>query len=138
MSLDPRKPYNRAGEKSWESRAWKAADWKGLAEVMAPGIRRIKQRTRWNTRERIYAEDGVKRNGSGPVSPIFPTTASHGDSLVMDMTVEDNLILRDFDRQPFSRNMVLDYRQAEKRAREALDEYSIKTSGKKAASKKHR
>ena len=26
--------------------------------------------------------------------------------------------------------MVLDYRQAEKRAREALDEYSIKTSGK--------
>ena len=54
----------------------------------------------------------------------------HGDSLVMDMTVEDNLILRDFDRQPFSRNMVLDYEQAEKRAREALDEYSIKTSGK--------
>ena len=52
------------------------------------------------------------------------------DSLVMDMTVMDNLILRDFDRRPYSGRMVLDYEEAEYRAQEALKEYSIKTSGK--------
>ena len=72
--------------------------------------------------------DSVKERFRAGISYI--SDDRHGDSLVMDMTVEDNLILRDFDRQPFSRNMVLDYRQAEKSAREALDEYSIKTSGK--------
>lgn len=54
----------------------------------------------------------------------------HNDSLVMDMTVTDNLILREFGREPFSRKMVLDYKKADQRAQEALERYQIKTSGK--------
>lgn len=54
----------------------------------------------------------------------------HGDSLVMDMTVADNLILREFGHAPYSRHGILDYRKAEERAEEALEEYRIKTSGK--------
>lgn len=54
----------------------------------------------------------------------------HRDSLVMDMTVMENLILRNYNRLPFSRNRLLDYKKAEKRAEEALAEYGIKTSGK--------
>ncbi|MFQ9702454.1 MAG: ATP-binding cassette domain-containing protein [Enterocloster clostridioformis] len=60
-------------------------------------------------------KDSVKERFRAGISYI--SDDRHGDSLVMDMTVEDNLILRDFDREPFSRKMVLDYRQAEKRAR---------------------
>lgn len=54
----------------------------------------------------------------------------HGDSLVLDMTVTDNLILRDYNRAPYSKNLILDYKKAEKRAAEALSDYAIKTSGK--------
>lgn len=53
----------------------------------------------------------------------------HGDSLVIDMVVRDSLTLKDFGRKPLSRRVVLGYKQAEKRTKEALDEYSIKTSG---------
>lgn len=99
---------------------------KELAEVIT-GIRRINS-GQMEYQGKDIRRDSVKVRFRAGISYI--SDDRHGDSLVMDMTVEDNLILRDFDRQPFSRNMVLDYRQAEKRAREALDEYSIKTSGK--------
>ena len=99
---------------------------KELAEVIT-GIRRINS-GQMEYQGKDIRRDSVKERFRAGISYI--SDDRHGDSLVMDMTVEDNLILRDFDRQPFSRNMVLDYRQAEKRAREALDEYSIKTSGK--------
>lgn len=99
---------------------------KELAEVIT-GIRRIKS-GQMEYQGKDIRKDSVKERFRAGISYI--SDDRHGDSLVMDMTVEDNLILRDFDREPFSRKMVLDYRQAEKRAREALDEYSIKTSGK--------
>lgn len=53
----------------------------------------------------------------------------HGDSLVMDMTVTDNLILRDFDRAPYSKKGILDYAKAEEEAGKILEAYRIKTSG---------
>lgn len=54
----------------------------------------------------------------------------HNDSLVMDMTVTDNIILREFNKPPFSKKGILDYKKAEEAAGKALEEYSIKTSGK--------
>lgn len=54
----------------------------------------------------------------------------HTDSLVMDMTVTDNLILRDYSRPPYSKGLALEYKKAEDRAKASLSEYSIKTSGK--------
>lgn len=53
----------------------------------------------------------------------------HGDSLIMDMTVTDNLILREFSRPPYSRRLVLDKRKADEMAERALENYRIKTSG---------
>lgn len=54
----------------------------------------------------------------------------HKDSLVVDMTVTENLILRTFNRPPFSKNLILDYKEAENRALEAVTEYGIRMSGK--------
>lgn len=54
----------------------------------------------------------------------------HRDSLVMDMTVTENLILRNYNRPPFSRKHILNYKEAGSRAEKAVAEYGIKTSGK--------
>ncbi|WP_312501154.1 ABC transporter ATP-binding protein [Lacrimispora sp.] len=54
----------------------------------------------------------------------------HKDSLVVDMTVTENMILRTYNRAPFSKRWILDYKKAENRALEAVAEYGIRTSGK--------
>ena len=54
----------------------------------------------------------------------------HQDSLVVDMTVTENMILRSYNRQPFSKNMILDHKKAESQALEAVEAYGIRTSGK--------
>ncbi len=54
----------------------------------------------------------------------------HMDSLVVDMTVTENMILRTYNRLPFSKKWILDYKKAENRALEAIEEYGIRTSGK--------
>ena len=54
----------------------------------------------------------------------------HADSLVMDMTVTDNIILREFGRAPYSNHTILNSRKAEETAGKALEDYKIKTSGK--------
>ena len=99
---------------------------KELAEVIT-GIRKI------NSGEMEYEGKDIRRAG---VKERFRAGISyisddrHNDSLVMDMTVTDNLILRDFGREPYSRHFVLDHKMAEQKAQNALSEYSIKTSGK--------
>jgi len=55
------------------------------------------------------------------------------DSLVVDMTVTENMILRTYNRLPFSKKWILDYKKAENRALEAIEEYGIRTSGKSGA-----
>lgn len=54
----------------------------------------------------------------------------HQDSLVIDMTVTDNMILRNFGRPPFSKHGVLDYKKASEQAKQAMEKYKIKASGK--------
>lgn len=98
---------------------------KELAEVIT-GIR-----TATGGKLSFYGED----MGHLPVKARFRKGISyisddrHGDSLVMDMTVTDNLILRDFDRAPYSKNGLLDYAKAEEEAGRILEAYRIKTSG---------
>ncbi len=99
---------------------------KELAEVIT-GIRR-------STEGSVFFEGepldrmGVRERFNRGIS--YVSDDRHRDSLVMDMTVMENLILRNYNRFPFSRNRLLDYKRAEKRAEEALAEYGIKTSGK--------
>lgn len=53
----------------------------------------------------------------------------HHDSLVMDMSVTDNMILRDYNRKPFARFGILNAKKAEEQATRALTDFKIKTSG---------
>lgn len=53
----------------------------------------------------------------------------HNDGLVMDMSVTDNLILRDYNRSPYASNGILNYKLAEIHAASALKNFRIKTSG---------
>lgn len=51
------------------------------------------------------------------------------DSLIMDMTVTENVILREFDRTPFSHHGILDKKKAKEKAVQAIEAFRIKTSG---------
>lgn len=53
----------------------------------------------------------------------------HNDSLIMDMTVTENMILREFDRAPLSRHGILNRKTAQAAANEAVSRFKIKTSG---------
>ena len=54
----------------------------------------------------------------------------HKDSLVMELTVAENLILRNYNRPPFSKHSVLYRNNIDKLAEKELVSYGIKTSGK--------
>lgn len=53
----------------------------------------------------------------------------HHDGLVMDMSVTDNLILRDYNRRPYASRGILNYKLAEIEAAGAVKNFRIKTSG---------
>ena len=53
----------------------------------------------------------------------------HHDALVLDMDVTDNLMLRKYKSQPFSRWNVFNNRRALQIARDTVTAYSVKTSG---------
>ncbi len=98
---------------------------KELAEVIT-GIRKnYKGTMTW--RGENLAGISVKERFRKGISYI--SDDRHNDSLIMDMTVTDNIILRDFDCSPYSRWGVLDHKKAEERAGKALENFKIKTSG---------
>lgn len=98
---------------------------KELAEVIT-GIRKnYKGTMTWNGEN--LAGVSVKDRFRKGISYI--SDDRHSDSLIMDMSVTDNLILRDFDRSPYSRHGVLDHKKADEWAAQALEHFKIKTSG---------
>lgn len=98
---------------------------KELAEVIT-GIRKnYKGTMTWNGEN--LAGVSVKERFRKGISYI--SDDRHNDSLIMDMSVTDNLILRDFGHSPYSRYGVLDHRKAEEWAAQALENFKIKTSG---------
>ncbi|MDO5406505.1 MAG: ABC transporter ATP-binding protein [Eubacteriales bacterium] len=98
---------------------------KELAEVIT-GIRKAADGT-----VAFYGEDAgrwsVKERFCKGISYI--SDDRHNDSLVMEMSVTDNVILRDYDRAPYSGNGILRDREIRRRAGSALEDYRIKTSG---------
>ncbi len=99
-----------------------------LAEAIC-GIQKIsegkivfegKEITKHKVRER--ARDGIS----------YISDDRHHDGLVLDMTVEENLILKSYDKEPFSKHSVFSASAIKHRAIEAIEKYSIKTSGNKA------
>ena len=47
--------------------------------------------------------------------------------LVMDFTIADNLIIKDYYNQPFAKNHILNYKNIKKHAREMIKKYNVKT-----------
>ncbi len=99
---------------------------KELAEVIA-GIRKNTEGTVSFEGEAI---DGLRVRERFDKGISYISDDRHLDSLVMDMTVAENLILRNYKRIPFSKRRILDNRKAEIQAEEAFKEYGIKASGK--------
>ena len=52
------------------------------------------------------------------------------DSLILSMNISENLMLRDYNRKPFSRNGIVDRKTIGKNAEEKTEKYSIRASGK--------
>lgn len=98
---------------------------KELAEVIT-GVRKISEGSMTFERQNL-ADLSVKERFLRGISYI--SDDRHHDSLVMDMTVTDNMILRKFNRSPFGSYGLLNYKKAEEQAARALTEFSIKTSG---------
>lgn len=98
---------------------------KELAEVIT-GIRKCTKGTM------IFAGDhlsglSVKERFCRGISYI--SDDRHNDSLIMEMNVTENIILREFDREPYSHHGVLDKKRAADAAAYALETFRIKTSG---------
>jgi len=53
----------------------------------------------------------------------------HSDGLILEMSVKDNLILREFRNEPYSKYKILNKVKILKSANKSIEEYRIKTSG---------
>lgn len=98
---------------------------KELAEVIA-GIRKIskgeicymgEEIASWKIKERF--EKGIS----------YISDDRHRDGLVLDMNVEENLILRQYDKKPFLKNGIFQKKAIKENAEKAIEKYHIKTSG---------
>lgn len=59
----------------------------------------------------------------------YITDDRHADGLVLAMNVEENLMLRQFNQQPFSSKKILNHKKIQAHANEMIEKYRIKTSG---------
>ncbi len=98
---------------------------KELAEVIT-GIRKISKGTMTFYGEHV-TDTRVRERFIKGISYI--SDDRHHDGLVMDMTVTDNMILRDYNRSPYAAHGILNYKQAESEASRAVKHFRIKTSG---------
>ena len=98
---------------------------KELAEAIA-GVRKITEGTIWFEGKDI-TKTTVKQRFEMGIS--YVSDDRHADGLVLDMTLEDNVMLRDYDRQPYSKYSFLNEKLIREKAEKAIDEYKIKTSG---------
>ncbi len=60
---------------------------------------------------------------------VYITDDRHHEGLVLDMTLAENMILKDYDRQPFSKNGIIDYNKVKENTEDRIKEYNIKTPG---------
>lgn len=98
---------------------------KELAEVIA-GVRRVTQGTVW-FEEKNITKNTVKERFKKGISYI--SDDRHADGLVLGMTVEENIMLRDYDSPPYSKFTFLNKKLMKQRAEKAIEDYKIKTSG---------
>lgn len=98
---------------------------KELAEVIA-GIRKMTEGNLTFYGEEIAAKNIKERFDRG-ISYI--SDDRHQDGLVLDMNVEENLILRQYDRRPYLKGGIFQKNVIRENAAKAIEKYRIKTSG---------
>lgn len=98
---------------------------KELAEVIA-GIRKMTEGNLTFYGEEIAAKNIKERFDRG-ISYI--SDDRHQDGLVLDMNVEENLILRQYDRRPYLKGGIFQRNVIRENAAKAIEKYRIKTSG---------
>lgn len=98
---------------------------KELGEVIA-GIRKPTSGTIsfWG---HDITRDSVKERFEKGISYI--SDDRHGDGLVLEMNVEENLVLRRYKERRFSARKILNRRQMQEAAERCIEHYCIKTSG---------
>ncbi|MEY8338206.1 ABC transporter ATP-binding protein [Lachnospiraceae bacterium 62-35] len=98
---------------------------KELAEVIA-GVRKAtsgnvlflgEDITKCTVKERFYK--GIS----------YISDDRHADGLVLDMNIEENMMLKNYDRSPCSKFSFLNKSLIKKQAAQAIEDYKIKTSG---------
>lgn len=53
----------------------------------------------------------------------------HADGLVIDMTLKENMLLKNYDKEPFSKKGIFNKKPIEEQAKQAIDKFQIKTTG---------
>ena len=53
----------------------------------------------------------------------------HADGLVIDMSLKENMLLKNYDKEPFSKKGIFNKKPIEEQAAEAIDKFKIKTTG---------
>ncbi len=101
---------------------------KELAEAIT-GIRRHSGAVTLDG-QRLERENARKRYEAGIA---YISDDRQNDSLVMGMSVMENLILRDYKQAPYSRYGLIDRAAAEKNALEKMELYQVRASGKSGA-----
>ena len=72
-------------------------------------------------------KDNVKRRFEKGISYI--SDDRHADGLVIDMSLKENMLLKNYDKQPFSKKGVFNKKPIEEQAKQAIEKFRIKTTG---------
>lgn len=102
---------------------------KELAEVIT-GIQRMKEGEILLDGESL-AEKSIRARCQAGLSYISEDRQQ--DSLITDMTISENLVLRDYKKAPFARNSIVNKLAMKKHAEEKIEQYQVRASGKSGA-----
>ena len=72
-------------------------------------------------------KDNVKRRFEKGISYI--SDDRHADGLVIDMSLKENMLLKNYDKEPFSKKGVFYKKPIEEQAKQAIEKFRIKTTG---------
>ncbi|WP_418749879.1 ABC transporter ATP-binding protein [Frisingicoccus sp.] len=96
-----------------------------LAEVIA-GIRKITSGDICFMDENIQ-KDSVKQRFEKGISYI--SDDRHADGLVIDMSLKDNMLLKHYDKEPYSKKGIFNKKPMDDLADSAIEKFQIKTTG---------
>lgn len=96
-----------------------------LAEVIA-GVRKITSGDICFMNENIQ-KDSVKQRFEKGISYI--SDDRHADGLVIDMSLKDNMLLKHYDKEPYSKKGIFNKKPMDDLADSAIEKFQIKTTG---------